>query len=465
MKICIVVEGSYPYVQGGVSSWVNSLISQMPEFEFVVQSIVTSREESGKFKYDLPGNVTAVNESFLQDYDYVSKRNKRKGLTKEEHKAIKSLLFAENEQWEVVFDMFKNKKISVNDILMGKGFYDIVWEYYNYKYSHIVFTEFLWTCRSMYLPIFTILKSNFVEADIYHTMSTGYAGLIASCAGYIYKKPVLLTEHGIYTREREEEIIRANWTRGIYKDLWINHFYMMSHCIYRRADRVFTIFAHARELQVELGCPREKTEVIHNGVNIDMLQNIPVKDKEDPYINVGAIVRVTPIKDIKTMINAFHYAKEKVPRLKLFIIGNTQEDIEYYNECLELIKMLGTLDVVFTGHVNVRDYIGKMDMVLLTSISEGQPLSILEAMAARKPCITTNVGDCYDMLNAKDADNCAGFVVSVMNVGQISRSIVRLSEDENLRNKMGENGYHIVDKFYRDTVFIHRYRNVYHEFM
>ncbi len=58
------------------------------------------------------------------------------------------------------------------------------------------------------------------------------------------------------------------------------------------------------------------------------------------------------------------------------------------------METLGVKDVVFTGRVNIKDYLGKMDFTLLTSISEGQPLTILESYAAHKPVIATNVGNC-----------------------------------------------------------------------
>ena len=66
MRICIVVEGSYPYILGGVSSWVNMLITKTPQVEFVIQALITNRSASGKFKYKLPKNVVEVKEIYLR---------------------------------------------------------------------------------------------------------------------------------------------------------------------------------------------------------------------------------------------------------------------------------------------------------------------------------------------------------------------------------------------------------------
>lgn len=71
MKVCIVAEGCYPYVVGGVSSWINSMIKAFPDIEFVVLAIVANRSYRGKFVYELPENVSEVYELYLEDYDWV----------------------------------------------------------------------------------------------------------------------------------------------------------------------------------------------------------------------------------------------------------------------------------------------------------------------------------------------------------------------------------------------------------
>ena len=70
MTICIVAEGCYPYVVGGVSSWIHSMIKTFPDYKFVILSIVANRSLRGKFVYELPENVLEVRELYLQDYDW-----------------------------------------------------------------------------------------------------------------------------------------------------------------------------------------------------------------------------------------------------------------------------------------------------------------------------------------------------------------------------------------------------------
>lgn len=73
MRICIVAEGCYPYVVGGVSSWIHSLIRSFPGQEFVILAIVSDRSMRGKYVYELPSNVTEVHEIYLNDSDWSKK--------------------------------------------------------------------------------------------------------------------------------------------------------------------------------------------------------------------------------------------------------------------------------------------------------------------------------------------------------------------------------------------------------
>jgi len=223
MKICMIVEGAYPYVTGGVSSWVHQAIQSMPENEFIVVTLVANRQEKREIKYQLPDNVIEVHEFYLQDDDY-GRRQKSKKMSEEEYAAFEALFFGTDVNWQQIFQFFKENKVSIDALLMSKDFLKMVRTYYKAHFSRLVFSDFLWTLRSIYFPLFSILTTKLPEADLYHCLSTGYAGVIGSMAKYMYNKPLLISEHGIYTREREEEIIKADWVKGAYKDLWIEQF-------------------------------------------------------------------------------------------------------------------------------------------------------------------------------------------------------------------------------------------------
>lgn len=469
MRICIVAEGCYPYMVGGVSSWVHSMIRQFPDYEFIILAIVANRSFRGKFKYELPENVIEVYELYLDDCDWTGdygKRYRRIKLNNQEYEALKSLLLNQNVDWETLVHLFNEKKFSLNDFLMGEDFFQAVLECYQIRYPEILFSDFLWTMRSMYLPLFHTLKMDLPKADLYHCVATGYAGVLGSMAKIKYGSKLLISEHGIYTREREEELIRAKWVEGVYKNIWIEQFRKMSMLAYERADLVTSLYAHARELQIELGCPAEKTVVTPNGIDETRFVNLTRPDFMSPdQIHIGAILRVTPIKDVKTMLRAFAYAKEKLPNLKLWIMGPTDEDEEYAKECFDMVELIGVDDVEFTGRVNVADYMGGLDMTILTSISEGQPLTILESYAAHKPVIATDVGNCRGLIYGEDDDfGAAGILTHIMNVAEIADAMVRLGKSRQLREKMGEAGYKRLMRKYRVEDMRKTYSDIYWKF-
>lgn len=466
MKVCIVAEGCYPYVVGGVSSWIHSMIQSFPNVDFIVLAVIANRDISGKFAYELPANVESVYEAYLDDYDWgkKAKRGRRTRLNKKEYNAVRSLLFNDNVDWDTLFDLFEKKRFSIDDMLMGADFLHIVAEVYDKNYSQIVFSDFLWTMRSIYLPMFLIMKTKLPKADIYHCVATGYAGLIGAAAARKGGTGLLISEHGIYTREREEEILKAKWVSGIYKNIWIDQFKKMSSVAYDRADVVTSLFGHARELQIELGCPEEKLQITPNGINTDRFANLPGKTAEDEGIfNIGAVLRVSPIKDVKTLISAFGFATERNPKLKLWIMGPTDEDEKYAEECFDLVDTLKLTNVVFTGRVNVTEYLGRMDCTILTSISEGQPLTILEGFAAGKPAIATDVGNCRGLLYGEEGDKFgdAGILTHIMNVEEITNAILDLAAHPDKCRQMGEAGRQRALAYYKIEYMRKKYKDIY----
>lgn len=466
MRICIVAEGCYPYVVGGVSSWIHSLIRSFPGQEFVILAIVSDRSMRGKYVYELPSNVTEVHEIYLNDSDWSKKRMRKRRMNKKEYHALRSLLLGQKIEWEVLFDFFQKRKGSLNGMLMGRDFLDAVTEFYQLNYSQVVFTDFLWMMRSIYLPLFTVLQTELPKADLYHCICTGYAGVLGSMAKYFHGGRLMISEHGIYTREREEELIMAKWVKGIYTNIWIEQFYKMSSLAYERADMVTSLYEHARSLQVELGCPMEKTKIVPNGVRVEDFQNLSGKREEDQgKINIGAVLRVTPVKDVMTLLQAFSFAKMQEPALKLWIMGTWEEDSEYAQECFDLVRTMGIQDVEFTGNVDMQEYYGRMDMTILTSISEGQPLVILESFAAHKPVIATNVGNSRGLiLGEQDDFGPAGIVTRIMNVEDTAYAMTALAGNEEMRVQMGENGYQRVMALYQLSHLQDAYRNIYQDF-
>ena len=104
------------------------------------------------------------------------------------------------------------------------------------------------------------------------------------------------------------------------------------------------------------------------------------------------------------------------------------------------------------------------DMVLLSSVSEGQPFVLLEAMAAGRPVIATDVGSCRELIEGNlDTFGSAGLVVPVMNPDQMARAILKLGQDAGLRKRMARVGRERVNAYYREEDFLSAYEKLYQE--
>ncbi len=462
MRICVICEGCYPFVAGGVSSWLHGLIKAMPQHEFVIWAIGAQEKSRGKYAYEMPENVVSLRDVYLDEMMSCHlKKPRRQALSDEERDCLRRLFRCDRPDWNTVFRLFGRSAIENVSFLMSEDFLDLIEELSAQDFPYVGFTDYFYCIRSMFLPLLYLLGTEIPEADLYYSVSAGYAGVLGSMAQERTGKPFLLTEHGIYTREREEEILRTNWVPPHFKNLWIKMFYMYTRCAYQHACRVTALFHRASLIQQEIGCAADKCRVIPNGVAYERFAAIPEKEP-DGWVDIGAVVRLVPIKDIKTMLYAFSLVCQERKDVRLHIMGPTEEDEEYYAECVHLKEELGLDNAIFTGRVNVLEYLKKIDFVLLTSLSEGQPLAVLEGMAAGRPAVTTDVGCCRELLEGvDDALGTAGYCVPPMHQSAMAEAILAMCANEAERKRMGHIGQQRVAANYRHAQMLKRYEDLF----
>lgn len=464
MRICLILEGSYPYVHGGVSSWMHQMITNLPDIEFVLWVIGDKAERRGKHVYKLPPNVKSITEVILEDaFSLKEGKDRRVRLTKEEQAAMTTLIRCGDPDWKVIFNLFNRKKLNPISYLKSDSFLEQFQTIYQQNYAYTGYAETFHTIRSMLLPVLHCISGSVPEADIYHTICTGYGGLLATMGALLNDKPLLLTEHGIYSREREEEIIRSSWVPAAFKQGWTQFFYMLSRAIYHNADQISCLYDNAVNIQSSIGAPRDRCRVIVNGVDYQTYSQVPMKPN-DGIIDIGAAVRMAPIKDIKTMIYAFYELHSRVPNTRLHILGAI-DDEDYNEECLNLVEQLDAEGILFTGRVDMVEYMRHLDFTILTSISEGQPLTILESFAAGRPCVVTNVGCCKDLINGMHGDDLgtAGYCVPPMNRSAIASAMEKMCLDRQQMLEMGRIGQERVRRFFRQEQMLDNYRKFYQE--
>lgn len=464
MRICMILEGCYPYVRGGLSSWMHNYIMAMPEHEFVLWIIGAESAQKGKYKYVLPANVVQINEVFLDDaLNLPVVKNEKLHFTDREIKAHHDIIACTSPDWDALFRIYNIRKINLHSYLMSEEFLDCILGLCRKEYPYISFAELFHTIRSMLLPMFYLMSQEIPEADVYHSTATGYGGLLGAMAGRLKHKPFLITEHGIYSREREEELLRAAWVPPYFKKMWIALFYMLARVGYDNAISVTALYARANRIQTDLGCDKSKLRVISNGIRVEQFKDIPIK-RPDQWVDIGGIVRIHPIKDIKTMIYSFFELKARVPNVRLHILGDT-DDEEYRSECVSLIEQLNVKDLALVGNVDVIKYMEQLDFTILTSISEAQPLSILESLAAGRPCIATDVGCCREIIEGTGIDRLgsAGICTLPMHPQAIASAMEFLCTRDKARLQMGQIGKKRISSHFTHGEMIKNYLDNYTE--
>jgi len=487
--ICLIAEGTYPFITGGVSSWIHMLITSLPEKTFSILHITSSHAENPVYKYDLPDNIVSMvtvslHDSILHENKTPGKRNEKKAYADiyNFHKEIANKDFSGFNKIFKHLVSSEERSTNTNRIFKSKDTWAAILKMYKEKNLDCSFIDYFWTWRFVHLPVFQMLNAELPPAKIYHTVSTGYAGLVGVLAKFKYQAPLLLTEHGIYAKERDIEIRRAEWIHnelpqqvlpqrgiGVFKEIWTKLFLAFSQLVYEYADKIITISNLNQQLQLEHGADPSKCMIIPNAINTSRFKREARIDAPDGKIMIGFVGRVVPIKDVKTLIKACKLVSMRFEEAEFLIMGPLDEDEEYAVECKELTGMLQLESKVkFLGRVNVKDYYPKLSVSVLTSISEGQPLTILEGMAVGVPTVSSDVGACKELLYGRTEEDKAlgksGLITNIGSPGETADAICEIISDREMHSRMVESGFLRVEKYYRDELLIKSYRDLYNHF-
>ncbi len=127
MKVCLILEGSYPYVHGGVSSWTQNFIKNQPDHEFVLWVIGAHERDRGNFVYELPSNIVEIHEVFLDSplLHMADRRSRAITLPDTQANALGHLFMGDNPDWRTLIDLFQSGANS-QDVLMSRVFFEMV---------------------------------------------------------------------------------------------------------------------------------------------------------------------------------------------------------------------------------------------------------------------------------------------------------------------------------------------------
>jgi len=173
---------------------------------------------------------------------------------------------------------------------------------------------------------------------------------------------------------------------------------------------------------------------------------------------IVCLANLRPQKDHKNLIAAFKLVKEQIPEATLYCVGVCTGD-EYEIEVRQLIKLMGLENsVVLTGGVNNPFlYLKRSAIGVLSSKSEGLPLSLIEYGLAGLPVVCTNVGQCGELL--KDKEN--GILVPSENATELGNAMIALLTMPALKEKLAKGFHSFIRNHYTKQAILQKLKIIY----
>ncbi len=494
--ICLVLEGTYPYVSGGVSTWVHQIINMFPQWKFAIFYLGAQRDPKAAYKYQLPPNVVSIEEVYLFD----SVCNERsltaapgadwRSFYENVRKLCLQLPTGTGHDLNLVRDLLEHitqhRKVGFDAFWKHPETWNVLVETYTRYASDESFLDFFWTVRYLIQPLWRLARAmnRLPEAKVYHTACTGYAGLAGAIISSWKKRPLLLTEHGIYLRERIADICRSPWIPdqlvrapnlneplSTLRRLWIGFFDFIGRLCYNQSADIVSLFGKNADAQIHFGADPARITIIPNGIQTETFEPLMKARAERRRANpgskvVGFLGRIVSIKDVKTLLRTARKVCQQLPEATFLVAGPTDEEKDYYQECLELSKQLIVEDhVQFLGPTKRDEFLPKIDVMILCSISEGLPFVIIESLAAGVPVVSTDVGACAELLNGRPGEEPAfgpaGLIAEVANSDELAGHLVRVLNDTALLDKLTDAGLKRVKHLYHENAIRADYHKLY----
>jgi glycosyltransferase involved in cell wall biosynthesis len=487
--IGLLLEGTFPYVSGGVSSWVNQIIRGFPEYRFALCFLGSRPQDYPKMSYALPENVVHLENHYLYDFAPPPAVERMRGdpgafaRSAQLHDHLRNPAMraaAGHLLKEMLKDLRPGGALGEGAFLYSQESWRYLTEQYRQFCTDPSFVDYFWTVRIMHKPLWQLaqIAEGLPSVRVFHTVSTGYAGFLGALARYRQGRPLLVSEHGIYTKERKIDLFQSQWIRdnrtiferdvaqiGYFRDLWIRFFETLGRVCYDAAQDIVALYEGNRQRQIADGAPADKTTSIPNGVNLARLA--PLRARRAPGVpkTLCLIGRVVPIKDIKTFVRAMLTVVRRMPEAEAWIAGPEDEDPSYANECRALVESLGLQDKVkFLGFQKIDELLPKCGVLVLSSISEALPLVVLEGFAAGVPSVTTDVGSCRQLIYGLDGDDAqlgaAGRVVQIADPRALAEAALDLL-DEPHWHAAQQAGIARVERYYTQDQMFGAYRGLY----
>lgn len=237
---------------------------------------------------------------------------------------------------------------------------------------------------------------------------------------------------GLVGAKRVETIHNTyNWFSW-HERIRYSFYLMLAHRVIAVAEEIKTFTLRSFPFMNE-----KKFEVIYNGVDEQKFVQAPDSSGMRSELHIpqdapviGFVGRLTEQKGLRYLLEAAVQLRSSSPGIYFVIVG----DGELRNDLQRLSESLELSNVIFTGfHRDVKKYMCMFDALMLPSLFEGLPVTLLEAMAVGMPVIASRVGGIPEVLK----DGVTGFLVEPQNVQQLVQKTEEMIKEPNKRTAMG----------------------------
>ncbi|HET9256725.1 MAG TPA: GT4 family glycosyltransferase PelF [Pseudonocardiaceae bacterium] len=437
----LVSEGTYPHSFGGVSVWCDQLVRGLPDYRFHLVSLVGGGSEQPAWQ--LPGNIASLTSIALWGASPGRGRPRRGAWPRFEPllwELMDCLLTVHldgaarrfGEVMRGLFDFAQRQNLS--DALRCERSIRLVssaWPRLRREAAGPV-PSMLDVTVALQLLEHSLRPLSYcpARAQVVHCVTNGLAVLPALAAKWTHGTPILLTEHGIYLRERYLGYRRSPY-RWPVKVLHLAFLRLLCALAYTESATIAAGNVYNRQWEQHLGADPGIIRTVYNGVDP---AEFPAIGGEPDIPTVSWAGRIDPIKDLETLLRAFSMIHRDLPEARLRIFGGTPKGGEGYLErCRRLAAELGIgAAVSFEGRVErIRDAYAAGHVVMLSSISEGFPYTLIEAMTCGKACVATEVGGVSEALGD------TGLVVAPRDPAAMAQACLTLLRDPALRQRLG----------------------------
>jgi len=201
--------------------------------------------------------------------------------------------------------------------------------------------------------------------------------------------------------------------------------------------------------------PQRKIRTIINGIDLQPYLTMEPRRPTSDQVVFGHVGRLSQVKNQTLLIKAFKKVHDQLPKSKLLIAG----DGPMRAKLEATAKELGVASsVTFFGYrADIANVLNECDAFVLSSVSEGTPLVVIEAMASGRPVIATDVGGLSDMFE----DGASGLLVPTEDDQKLSQAMLDLAQDPGRREEIGMRGRAIAVANYGLARMVRDYCGVY----